>query len=278
MDQGSASVDTARTVAPGTASSRGTTGRWPPVAAASSAARRATEAFDPAGAPGDPAVAPRAGRGRGPDDRDRGRWPGRATRPRPAPTAPRPGPWRRRPPAAVGVPPTAGCGRARGPAPAGRRSALASRCAPVEEELVGAVGAGGGHRAGDGEHRHAASGGLHRRAHRPARGLGLHHHDDVGQGRDEPVPGRELPGGGRRARAGTRSAPRRTGRPRARGGRALAGRCGRGRCRPPRSGGAPPPTRAPAWAAPSMPRARPETTAMPDSARRRPSSWATSRP
>ena len=46
---------------------------------------------------------------------------------------------------------------------------------------------------------------------------------------------------------------------------------------PPRSGRAAPPS-APAWAAPSMPRARPETTQMPAAARSRPSSNATARP
>ena len=105
-------------------------------------------------------------------------------------------------------------------------------------------------------------------------GVALDHHHDVGEAGDEAVAGREAPRLGPGAQrvlvyegAGGATAVPQVG--------VAAGRRRRGRCRPPHRR-TPPAASAPV-AAPSMPRARPDTT-PPRSARPAPSSAATDRP
>ena len=79
---------------------------------------------------------------------------------------------------------------------------VAHRGAALGEELVGAGGGRAADGAGDDHHLDAAVGGLPHRVHGAAGGVGLDHDDQLGQGRDDPVAGREPPAGGAHAERG----------------------------------------------------------------------------
>ncbi len=155
---------------------------------------------------------------------------------------------------------------------------VARRRAPVGEEGVGVGRRRAADRAGHGHDGAAALGGRLDRVAGPAPGVGLDHDHHLGQGGDDPVADREPPR--LRGRAERRLADQQAG-----GGHvgpqlgvalrvddvdAAADHGDRRR--------SPTAASAPAWAAPSMPAARPDTILTPLAARSRPSSWARSRP
>ena len=165
-----------------------------------------------------------------------------------------------------------------GTMPSATSTSSASRTGwqPSARQLVGAGRGGAAHRAGHGHDVDVAVHRLPHRQQRPPARVGLHHHDEIGQRGDDAVAGREPPRrrAGAERRLAEQHAPRRHGRPEVR----VAGRVGHvvaaadhadRRC--PRAAGS---SSTPRWAAPSMPRASPETTATPAAARSRPSARA----
>ena len=142
------------------------------------------------------------------------------------------------------------------------------RGAPVGDQAVRAGRRRAADRARDGHDRDVAVGRLLHREQRATGRMGLHHHHEVRQRGDDAVPRGEPPRVGRAPRgASLRSRP------------VARTRSHRSRCRagyttssplPTTPTGRPPASSTPRWAAPSMPRARPETTAMPASVSSRP--------